>query len=230
MQLDVQAQVGCDCHRLCVHVHQPRLVLDDRTRKRPARAGLRHHKLSHHRSHDVHLRTRVWYVNVALSHRKTRVAHKLLAFGPLFLGPLSEIFGRSRVLQIANLWYLGKFAFIAVLNERAVHAFRVNATALLEAMVPSIALGSHRVFSGGPGTETNNSAHAGQPIRSHLAICRDNAYLRFRPSLEPGVRLCPKYRPADRLPSPRWLRRQRAIICTLHASFVVRPKLIACAA
>lgn len=30
-----------------------------------------------------------------------------IAFGPLFLGPLSEIYGRSRVLQLANLWYLG---------------------------------------------------------------------------------------------------------------------------
>ncbi|KAL4244382.1 MFS transporter superfamily protein [Abortiporus biennis] len=28
------------------------------------------------------------------------------AFGPLFLGPMSEIFGRSRVLQLSNLWYL----------------------------------------------------------------------------------------------------------------------------
>lgn len=28
------------------------------------------------------------------------------AFGPLFIGPLSEVFGRSHVLQIANLWYL----------------------------------------------------------------------------------------------------------------------------
>ncbi|KAI0266420.1 MFS polyamine transporter [Gloeopeniophorella convolvens] len=28
------------------------------------------------------------------------------AFGPLFLGPLSELYGRSRVLQISNLWYL----------------------------------------------------------------------------------------------------------------------------
>ncbi|EPQ50360.1 MFS polyamine transporter [Gloeophyllum trabeum ATCC 11539] len=28
------------------------------------------------------------------------------AIGPLFLGPLSEIFGRSRVLQLANMWYL----------------------------------------------------------------------------------------------------------------------------
>ncbi|KZV76811.1 MFS polyamine transporter [Peniophora sp. CONT] len=28
------------------------------------------------------------------------------AFGPLFLGPLSELYGRSRVLQISNMWYL----------------------------------------------------------------------------------------------------------------------------
>ncbi|OJA21346.1 hypothetical protein AZE42_12762, partial [Rhizopogon vesiculosus] len=28
------------------------------------------------------------------------------AFGPLFLGPMSEIYGRSRVLQLANLWFL----------------------------------------------------------------------------------------------------------------------------
>ncbi|OCH91714.1 MFS polyamine transporter [Obba rivulosa] len=28
------------------------------------------------------------------------------ALGPLVLGPLSEMFGRSRVLQLANLWYL----------------------------------------------------------------------------------------------------------------------------
>ncbi|TCD61885.1 hypothetical protein EIP91_007789 [Steccherinum ochraceum] len=27
------------------------------------------------------------------------------AFGPLFLGPLSEIYGRSRILQLANLWF-----------------------------------------------------------------------------------------------------------------------------
>jgi MFS family permease len=31
----------------------------------------------------------------------------VIAFGPLFLGPLSEIFGRSHVLQLANLWFLG---------------------------------------------------------------------------------------------------------------------------
>ncbi|KIJ09333.1 hypothetical protein PAXINDRAFT_87604 [Paxillus involutus ATCC 200175] len=32
----------------------------------------------------------------------------LLAFaiGPLFLGPMSEIYGRSRILQLANLWFL----------------------------------------------------------------------------------------------------------------------------
>ena len=30
------------------------------------------------------------------------------AVGPLFLGPMSEIYGRSRVLQGANLFYLGE--------------------------------------------------------------------------------------------------------------------------
>ena len=30
-----------------------------------------------------------------------------VAIGPLLLGPLSEIYGRSRVLQLANLWYFG---------------------------------------------------------------------------------------------------------------------------
>ena len=28
------------------------------------------------------------------------------AIGPLFLGPLSEMYGRVPVIQIANLWYL----------------------------------------------------------------------------------------------------------------------------
>lgn len=31
------------------------------------------------------------------------------AFGPLFLGPLSELYGRSHVLQLANLIYLGEW-------------------------------------------------------------------------------------------------------------------------
>ena len=31
------------------------------------------------------------------------------AVGPLFLGPLSEIYGRSRVLQLANLFFVGTF-------------------------------------------------------------------------------------------------------------------------
>ena len=31
----------------------------------------------------------------------------IIAVGPLFLAPLSEIYGRSHVLQVSNLWYLG---------------------------------------------------------------------------------------------------------------------------
>ena len=37
------------------------------------------------------------------------------AFGPLILGPLSEVFGRVRVLQAANFWFLGMSPLKAVL-------------------------------------------------------------------------------------------------------------------
>jgi len=30
----------------------------------------------------------------------------IIAFGPLFLGPLSEVYGRSPVIQLSNMWYL----------------------------------------------------------------------------------------------------------------------------
>ena len=30
----------------------------------------------------------------------------VIAFGPLFLGPLSEVYGRSPVMQLSNIWYL----------------------------------------------------------------------------------------------------------------------------
>lgn len=39
------------------------------------------------------------------------------AVGPLFLGPLSEIYGRSRVIQLANMWYLGEPTRLPLLNQ-----------------------------------------------------------------------------------------------------------------
>jgi len=36
-----------------------------------------------------------------------RVFVLIVAFGPLFLSPLSEVYGRSPVIQIASLWCLG---------------------------------------------------------------------------------------------------------------------------
>lgn len=39
---------------------------------------------------------------------KILLTNSLSAFGPLFLGPLSEMFGRSRVFQLANMWFLGQ--------------------------------------------------------------------------------------------------------------------------
>ena len=38
-------------------------------------------------------------------------AYLRAAIGPLFLAPLSELYGRSRVLQLANMFYLGMYLF-----------------------------------------------------------------------------------------------------------------------
>jgi hypothetical protein len=43
------------------------------------------------------------------------------AIGPLFLGPLSEIYGRSRVLQWSNLWYLGINSFTGTIVVKWIH-------------------------------------------------------------------------------------------------------------
>jgi hypothetical protein len=48
-----------------------------------------------------------------------RVRLRIVAFGPLFLGPLSELYGRSHVLQISNLWYLSMC--FACLPDRVVN-------------------------------------------------------------------------------------------------------------
>ncbi|KAH0832284.1 MFS polyamine transporter [Lanmaoa asiatica] len=50
---------------------------------------------------------------------------KWVAVGPLFFGPLSEIYGRSRVLQLANLWFLAwNLACGFAQNESQLLAFR----------------------------------------------------------------------------------------------------------
>jgi MFS family permease len=48
-----------------------------------------------------------------------------IAFGPLFLGPLSELFGRSHVLQLSNLWYLGTFFLIPLVATNGSFLFTV---------------------------------------------------------------------------------------------------------
>ncbi|KIJ21248.1 hypothetical protein PAXINDRAFT_94902 [Paxillus involutus ATCC 200175] len=51
--------------------------------------------------------------------------HELVAVGPLFLGLMSETYGRSRVLQLANLWYLAwNLGCGFVQNENQLLAFR----------------------------------------------------------------------------------------------------------
>ena len=50
-----------------------------------------------------------------------------VAFGPLVLGPLSEIYGRSRVLQLSNLWYLGETRRNDILlNDHSIPDFDIS--------------------------------------------------------------------------------------------------------
>jgi MFS family permease len=48
-----------------------------------------------------------------------------IAFGPLLLGPLSELYGRSHVLQISNLWYLGICFLNALVSTNGLSLFTV---------------------------------------------------------------------------------------------------------
>ncbi|KAH9970653.1 major facilitator superfamily domain-containing protein [Russula compacta] len=61
---------------------------------------------------DIHntvilaMTTSVFVLGYGNNHCSLRVFVLAIPFGPLSLGPLSEMYGRSRVLQLANLWYL----------------------------------------------------------------------------------------------------------------------------
>ena len=52
-------------------------------------------------------------------------AFALIAIGPLFLGPLSEVYGRSHVLQLSNLWYLRTCVCVSVLDCSQWYLFSV---------------------------------------------------------------------------------------------------------
>ncbi|RDB16631.1 Efflux pump vrtL [Hypsizygus marmoreus] len=46
------------------------------------------------------------------------------AIGPLFLGPLSEIYGRSRVLQLSNVFYLGMHNSVSKISHLILTGYR----------------------------------------------------------------------------------------------------------
>jgi MFS family permease len=49
----------------------------------------------------------------------------IIGFGPLLVGPLSELYGRSHVLQIANAWYLGICFLIIIVAANGPSPFTV---------------------------------------------------------------------------------------------------------
>jgi MFS family permease len=76
--------MGCDIDRVLFHARVANIFIHDCT------------------SFDLDIR-RVWHYQAQLTLSIFVLAY---AIGPLFLGPLSEIYGRVIVLQLSNLFYL----------------------------------------------------------------------------------------------------------------------------
>ena len=129
MQLAIPTQMGNHHRRLFFHLHLPRLLRHGRARNLPSRLRLGRQKQRRHRYDDVGLYLGIQSVILYCLPMKDPASQNsnsgiYIAFGPLVssptiytylhvhfkskvLGPLSEIFGRSLVLQLSNLFYFG---------------------------------------------------------------------------------------------------------------------------
>lgn len=106
-KLDHPTKMGRDRNRVSFYIHQSCILFNDRACIRHPRRAIRNHKFCSHCANDIRVRACLWCV-VLHSQKAGCVDYAIpVAFGPLFLGPLSEIYGRSLVLQAANMWYLG---------------------------------------------------------------------------------------------------------------------------
>ena len=113
-----------------------------------------------------------------------------IAFGPLMFGPLSEIYGRSRVLQLANLIYFGtpSSPLSPIRISHGLYFFyNFPSVPYLRLLTPHLSISSAR-----------------RPI-FFLAVPCSMA----ENSVQPRVRLRPEQRPAHRASvprRPRWVR------------------------
>lgn len=102
--------MGCYSYRLMFYFYQPCVILHDGPCKPDNCSAVPCYEYGHYRYDDVDVCPGLWYVlGFIRFHVATGRVNKFpLAIGPLLLGPLSEIYGRSRVLQLSNLWYAGQ--------------------------------------------------------------------------------------------------------------------------
>ena len=128
IQLAIPTQMGSHLCCLLVHLYHPSLLRHSRACNLPSRFRIGRQKQRRHRHDDVDLhlgiRSVVSYFLRMRDFAPLTRNRRYIACGPLVsspeigiflssclfkskvLGPLSEIFGRSRVLQLSNLFYL----------------------------------------------------------------------------------------------------------------------------
>lgn len=99
--------MGCNYSYFLIYVYVPRLLFHDRARKPTTCIGFGNNGPCEDRYVGLYIRIGVWCVPYLYSCARVASHSIHLAIGPLFIGPLSEVYGRAHVLQLANMFYLG---------------------------------------------------------------------------------------------------------------------------
>jgi len=110
LQLDIPQEMGRDRLGIRLHFPEPRLIRHDRTSRTRDRSGVSYSKLRRDCPDSLHIRIGIRCVaNIPKTIRGvlTDGVLKRIAFGPLLFAPLSEIYGRARLLQTTNVLFLG---------------------------------------------------------------------------------------------------------------------------
>jgi hypothetical protein len=119
--------MGRNYSDILVHLHVPCLLFYDRPCRRTIGGRLGNKEPSNDCYVNLYIRTGIWCVLRTYLQCTSVLNMSYLAIGPLFIGPLSELYGRVHVLQIANLFYLGKL----LLSRSLVHYLPILTTSIV---------------------------------------------------------------------------------------------------
>lgn len=107
--------MGCNCHRFRIHIHVSRIIFYDSSSVRPGCRAVWRLEYCSYCNDDQYICARIRYcLLLPIGSQSFGLIPIIfhLALGPLFLGPLSEIYGRAIVLQSANIFFLSMSLYL----------------------------------------------------------------------------------------------------------------------